>query len=397
MIITVIGAGNIGAAITQDLHDHPDVTLVQVCDARARSLQTLHDRLASPRIRSFQVDARDLFVLKTIIDGSNVVVGAMPGDHNVALAELCIELGIHYCDLGGSEAVVSDLLALEAPARARGVWVIPNCGLAPGLVNVLCLHGLDQFDRPEAAQLRVGDIPLDPTPPFNYCVSWSPEKIIEDYTNPAQTIEEGTLTQHEPLTQLEALHFPPPFGALEAFCTQGGLSTLARDLVGRVESLDHKTIRWPGHASQMRFLLALGFGERQTIDVRTHLTYRDVLVRRMGQRLGGDQRDAVLLRVLVRGQKEGAEKTLLYEMIEPYDEAHDTTAMRRCTALPTSVVALMLAKGDFSGAGAAPPEHVFDRQAYVKAVQERGLRIEERWFDGALDVTDPMLGAPTLD
>ncbi len=397
MIITVLGAGTIGAAIAQDLHERPEVTLVQVCDARARSLQALHDRLSSPRIRSFQIDARDLFVLRTIIEGSAVVIGAVPGNHNAPLAALCIELGIHYCDLGGADDVIDELLALGNEARAHGVWVVPNCGVAPGLVNALCLHAMDQFDEVESAQLRVGDIPIDPTPPFNFCVSWSPEKIIEDYTNPAHAIEDGQPVQHAPLSEVEAVHFAPPFGALEAFWTQGGLSTLARDLVGRVHNFDHKTIRWPGHAAQMQFLLALGFGERQTIDVRTHLTYRDVLVRRMRQRLGAEQRDVLLLRVVVRGTVGGRKRTLVYEMIEAYDDAHQTTAMRRCTAIPTTVLALMLAQGDIAGGGAAPPEHVVNRAAFVEAIRARGLTVAERWYDDSVDIAAPMLAQTSTE
>ncbi len=391
MRISVIGAGSIGATIAHELHAIPEVDLVQVCDARARSLQALQDGLSSPRLRSFQIDARDLFVLKTIIEHSDVVIGAAPTGKNAALAELCVDLGIHYCDLGGADPVVESLLRLDASARAQNVWVVPNCGLAPGLINVLCLHGLDQFDEVEAAQLRVGDIPLDPTPPFNFTVSWSPEKIIEDYTNPVQLIEDGEVTTHAPLSHLEHLYFAPPFGELEAFCTQGGLSTLARSLEGKVPHLDHKTIRWPGHAAQMQFLLALGFGEAQTIDVRTHLTYRDVLVRKMRQRLGSEQPDVLLMRVLVRGKKNGVEKTLLYETIEEYDAEDKTTAMRRATAIPTVVLALRLARGEVPGGGAAPPEYVVDRGAYLDAIRERGIGIRERWFDGYVSVTDAML------
>ncbi len=394
MKVTVIGAGSIGATIAYDLHQHPDIELVQVCDARARSLQTLQDGLSSTKIRSFQIDARDLFVLKTIIDGSDVVIGAVPTADNAALAELCVNLGIHYCDLGGPEQVLEKQLELGPAAYAQGIWVVPNCGLAPGLINVLCLHGIDQFDEVDAAQLRVGDIPLDPTPPFNFCVSWSPEKIIEDYTNPALFIRDGKIEAYEPLTDLEHLYFPEPFGELEAFGTQGGLSTLTRDLEGKLRMLDHKTIRWPGHASQMRFLLALGFGEKQTIDVRTHLTYRDVLVRRMRQRLSEEQHDVLLLRVLIRGLQQGTRRTLVYEMVEPYDRATRTTAMRRATAIPATVLAVTLAQGKIPGGGAATPEHLVDRAAYLDALRARGLRIEARWHEGYLDVTDEALAQP---
>src|SRR5690606_34595813 len=117
----------------------------------------------------------------------------------------------------------------------------------------------------------------------------------------------------------------------------------------KIRNLDHKTIRWPGHVDQMRFLLALGFGDDRKIDPRTHLTYRDVLVRRLQQHLGGTYEDAVLLRVLVKGTREGQQKTVVYQMIDTYDAESGTTAMRRCTSIPAAIVAVMLAEGKVEG------------------------------------------------
>ena len=388
MKITVLGAGAIGAAVAQDLAGHPDVTAVQVCDLRARHLQELPSH---PKLRSFQVDARDTAVLRSILAGSQAVVGAVPGEMNVALAALCVDLGVHFLDLGGSDRVVERQLALSDEARARGVWVVPNCGLAPGLVNVLCLEGMAAFDAVEAAHVRVGDLPLAPVDPFDFVVNWTAEKLLEDYLDPVEVLRDGALAHGTPLADLETLCFPAPYGAVEAFTTQGGLGPLARSIAGRVQTLDHKTIRWPGHAEKMRFLLALGLADRQTIDVRTHLTYRDVLVRRLRQRVPAEQADALLLRVLVRGTKDGRPQTLVYELLEEYDAATGTTAMKRCTAIPTAVLAVMVASGEVPGGGAAPPEQVAPRGRYLEAVRARGLDVRAHLYDGHLAVTAPSL------
>jgi len=393
MKITVIGAGAIGSTVAQDLLRNDDVRLVQICDARARSLQELQDEVQSDRLRSFQVDARDPNVLAPILDGSDCVVGCVPSGVNPKLAQQCLDLGIHYCDLGGSEDTVRRTMKLHDEARSKSVWLMPNCGLAPGLSNVLCLRGIDQFDEVDAAELRVGDVPLYPEPPFNFRISWSAEKVIEDYTQPVYLIEDGDIHEAAPLSHEEVIHFDAPFGQMEAFCTAGGLSTLTDDLRGKVRTLDHKTIRWPGHAHQMRFLLGLGFGEERNIDVRTHLTYRDVLRRRMQQRLGGAYEDAVLLRVCIRGQVDGEKRTLVYEMIERYDADTGTTAMRRCTSIPTAVAALMLASHNVSGGGVAPPENVLPREAYCNNVADYGLDVTARWHDGYVGVQQPSASA----
>lgn len=378
-----------GAAIAEELITRSDVTQVQICDMRARALQELHERVESPDLRSFQIDVRDTSVLNSIIRGSDCVVSCVPPAQNLELAELCLDLGCHFCDLGGNDDVVRQELALAEQARKKAVWIVPNCGLAPGLVNILCMLGIKQFDEVEEAHLRVGDVPLHPEPPFNFRISWSAEKVIEDYTNPVQIIEEGQIREIEPLEREERIRFDEPFGQMEAFCTQGGLSTLTETLEDRLKTLDHKTIRWPGHAHQMRFILGLGFGEQRSIDVRTHLTYRDVLVRRMRRRLGGKYEDAVLLRVLIRGRQKGAEKTLVYEMVERYDAENDLTAMERSTSIPAAAVAVLLARGEIDHGGAAPPEDIVPREAYCESLIKRGLNITTEWYDGHVEVTDP--------
>ncbi|HYE58869.1 MAG TPA: saccharopine dehydrogenase C-terminal domain-containing protein, partial [Rhodothermales bacterium] len=341
MKLTVLGAGAIGATVARDLAQADDVETVQVCDARARSLTELQATLSSPKLRSFQADARDPLLLRSIIAGSACVVGCVPGALNPALSELCIELGVPFTDLGSTDEIVDQQLRLHETARDRGVWIVPNCGLTPGLVNVLCLHGIEAFEQVDAAQIRVGDIPQDPTPPFNFSASWSVEKVLDDYTSPVEVIEDGLLTTHAPLSHVEEIHFDPPYDHLEAF-DASGLSTLARQLQGQVRCLDHKLIRWPGHAGQMQFLVALGLAESIHIDVQTHLTYRDVLLRRMRQHLSADLEDVLLMRVLVRGLQGGRRATRLYEMVIRYDEATQTTAIRRCTSIPISTLALML-------------------------------------------------------
>ncbi len=392
MRITVIGAGLIGSAVARELNEHEAVEQIQVCDARARSLQDLHDEVKSAKLRSFQVDVRDINVLEPILRGSQCVVGCASPEVNPLLAQACLDQAIHFCDLGGNDAIVEKELKLNELAQQKSIWIVPNCGLAPGLVNVLCLEGIKQFDEVEAAHLRVGDVPLHPEPPFNFRISWSAEKILDDYTLPVQLIEDGKVKHIEPLTMDEPISFPEPFSEMESFCTAGGLSTLTQQLAGTVKTLDHKTIRWPGHADQMRALLSLGFGEARNIDVRTHLTYRDVLVRRMRQRLGGVHEDAVLLRVVVKGVREGRKRTLVYQMVERYNPEFKMSAMKRCTSIPAAVATVLIAGGKVKGGGAGPPENVLPRSKYLNMLSERGLTVSTEWHDGWVDVSNPTNG-----
>lgn len=382
MKITVLGAGAIGSAIACDLATRPEVTHVQVCDARSSVLRTLKDLVQSPKLRTVRVDVRDERALTPVLAGSACVVGSTGGPLNAKLAALTVGLGAHFCDLGGDRATVQQELALREAAAKRTRWIVPNCGLAPGLVNILVTRGLGRFDTVDAVTMRVGNIPIEAEPPFFHRVGYATERFVRGYTDPVAVVRDGEVEYAEPLTGLETVSFPEPTGELEAFYTAGKQSTLPHDLAGRVRTLDYKTLRHPGHAAAMRSVFALGFGEDTSVDVRTHLSYRDILTRRLRQHLGGEYRDAVIVRILLEGQREGAACTLTYELIDRFDEATGFSAMQRCTGFPAAAIASLLASGTVAGGGAAPPEHIIPTEPFLAALTERGLQIEERWHEG---------------
>lgn len=388
MIITVIGSGPIGSAIAHELTKFDHITEVRVCDSKPRPLKRLGREITDDRVRSFQINARDIRAVRSVAEGSQCIIGATDPSANQMLAELSIDLGAHYCDNGGNDDVARQLLQLDAKAREKGVWILPNCGLSPGLVETLCLHGIEQFDTAHRAHIRVGNIPLEPEEPFNFRLTTSANKVIEDYSHPAHIIVDGEIRSVPSLSNVEHIFFDNRFGLLEAFCTSGSVVVLAAELCGKVQHLDLKTITWPGHADQMKFVLGLGFGENNNVDVKTHLTYRDILIRAMQKKMGGEHLDAVLVRVLVAGQKDGTEQTAVYEMTDFYDEENKMSAMRRSTSIPTSIIADMLVSGQLPGGGASSPEMVIDKDKFLAELAQRGLKVSTKWYDGGLSITD---------
>ncbi len=380
MKLTVLGAGPIGSAIACDLVLREEVTHVQVCDARSGTLRLLKERLQSPKLRTVRVDVRDERALAPVLAGSVCVVGSGNASLNPKLAALALGVGAHFCDLGGDEAAVQQAFALHDAAAKRSRWVVPNCGLAPGLVNVLVLYGLDRFPA-EAVTMRVGNIPVEAEPPLFHRLGYGAERLVMSYTAPVAVIREGALQTAEPLTGLEAVSFPEPFGDLEAFYTAGKLSTLPLDLQGRVRRLDYKTLRHPGHAAAMRAVLALGFGEDRFVDVQTHLTYRDLLTRRLRKQIGGTPHDAVLVRIRLDGTLDGERRSLTFELVDRYDEATGFTAMQRSTGFPAAAVATLLATGAVPGGGAAPPERIIPPAPFFADLAAHGLAITEQWGD----------------
>lgn len=384
MKITVLGAGAIGSAIACDLTTRDEVTHVQVCDARNGALRAVKDLVQSPKLRTVRVDVRDQRALTPVLAGSACVVGSASGTFNSKLAALAVSLGAHFCDLGAAGDVVRNELDLADNAARRSRWIVPNCGLAPGLINILVMQGMERFDAVDSVTMRVGNIPIEAGPPFYHRLGYAAERLVMSYTEPITLIRDGELHVVEPLTGLETVTFLPPTGELEAFYTAGKLATLPADLKGRVRTLDYKTLRHPGHASAMRAVLALGFGEDKSVDVRTHLSYRDLLTRRLRQHLGGEYRDAVIVRIELNGSRDGDHHTLTYELVDHHDETTGFSAMQRCTGYPAAAIATLLASGTVAGGGAGPPEHVIPAGPLFRALIDRGLRIQERWDDGEL-------------
>jgi lysine 6-dehydrogenase len=377
MKITVLGAGAIGSSIACDLVLRKEVTHVQVVDHKAAALGRITDEIDSGKLRTARVDVRDERRLAAVLAGSACVVSSVDPQLHARLARVALSVGAHFCDLGGSEKALESELALGEEAAARSRWIVPNCGFAPGFVNVLVMKGIEEFESVEDVVIRGGSLPMEAEPPFFHRIAYAAEKLIDDYTSPATMVRDGEVVDVEPLTGLEQLSFSPPFVRLEAFYTSGKLSTLPHDLAGRIRTLDYKTLRHPGHAAAIRSVFALGFGEDRFVDVRTHLTYRDILARKLRQQLGGAYDDAVVLRVSITGHREGRRQVLIYELMELHrDEA---TAMQRCTGYPTAVVATLLGGGHVPGGGAAPPEHIIPRDRFFEALAERGMRVETRW------------------
>jgi saccharopine dehydrogenase-like NADP-dependent oxidoreductase len=324
--------------------------------------------------------------LRTILAGSACFVSCVGAELNPDLAHLAVSLGSHFCDLGGSDKMLVQELELKQTASERAVWVVPNCGVAPGLVNILCMHGVEQFDNVESARLRVGDIPLDPSPPFNITLPFAAEQLLERYTEPVTLIRDGELVEVSPLSGWESISFSESLGPLEAYHTSGSLSRLPWNLLGKVDFLDFKSITLAGHADTMRFIIGLGLADARDIDLRTHLTYRGLLAKRIERSIDATQKDVLLVRVAITGTKDDRQQTYVTELVERFDEERHLTAMKRSAAVCVSLVAECLITGQITGGGSAPPELIIPKDRFLTALAGREIGVQTRWVEGAADI-----------
>ena len=372
----VLGAGRMGLGAVHDLVSQPDVDGVTVADYELSKAEAIAARCGG-KVRAAQIDCNDPAAVVELMRGHAAAISCVNYWLNERLARAAIEAGTHFCDLGGNNDVVDAELALDAEARKKGVSIIPDCGLAPGMVAVLAAHGAARFRTLEEIHIRVGGLPQNPKPPLDYQLVFSVEGLINEYVEPARVIRTGKITEVESMTEIEALDFPEPFGRMEAFQTSGGTSTLPETFLGKVKELDYKTIRYPGHCEKFKLMIDLGLCSSDVIPAGgVTVAPRRVLGELLVRNLPADEPDVVLVRVEFKGDG----KRLRYDIVDRHDQKAGLSAMMRTTAFPASIVALMMARGQTSPTGALPQERCVPPELFMKELARRNIVVTQNWL-----------------
>jgi lysine 6-dehydrogenase len=366
------------------------VTVADVDEGRARAVV---ETLKSERVSAAHVNVEDAARTVELMRGHDAAISCVTYFHNLSLARAAIEARTNFCDLGGNNTVVDSELALDSEARAAGINIIPDCGLAPGMVSVLAAHGAARFPHLEEMHIRVGGLPQQPRPPLDYQIVFSVEGLINEYVERARVIRGGRIIEVESMTEIEALDFPEPFGRMEAFQTSGGTSTLPETFTGRVAELDYKTIRYPGHCERFLLLIDLGLCDSGAVEVdAAPVSPRRLLGELLYRHLPADEPDVVLIRLEFVGRlndegnagRESDEPARLsrlrYDIIDRFDERAGLSAMQRTTAFPASVIAQMMARGETTQKGAVPQERCIPPEAFVRELAARDIRISESFI-----------------
>ena len=381
MRMLVMGAGLQGSACAYDLLKSDGVEHVRLADLDVTNLPAfLQPFAADKRLELVQADARDADSVRRAMQGMDACMNALPYYFNLDITKLAVEVGLHYCDLGGNTAIVFEQLELNDKALAKDISVIPDCGLAPGMVNILSAKGIEAMDRAERVKIYVGGLPQDPQPPLNYQIVYSIEGVLDYYTTKSWIVRDGEPQEIDALTEIEPVDVPEPVGRLEAFHTAGGLSTMPWNWQGRVRNMEYKTLRYPGHAEIMRTIRDLGLLELEPVDVKgVSVAPRDVFIAQVEPRLKKpDAADVVALRVEVEGQKQGTPHRLTWDLIDRRDEKHGISAMERTTGFSLSVTGQLQASGAARQQGVKTPDVATPPDLYIAELRKRGIDIQER-------------------
>jgi lysine 6-dehydrogenase len=379
MRMLVLGAGLQGSACAYDLLQDREVTEVRLADLHVGHLPEYLAPFSGPRLLPTPLDVRDQEAVLGAMRHCDAVMSAIPYYFNYDLARLAVEAGVHFCDLGGNTEIVFKQKELDAEARRKNITVVPDCGLAPGMVNILAEYGISQLDTVSSVKIFVGGLPQHPEPPLNYMLVYSLEGALDYYTTLSWVLRDGKRTQVKALSEREPVKFDKPLGELEAFHTAGGLSTMAFRYEGKIPVMEYKTLRYPGHAKLMEDVREMGLLDNTPIDVKgMKVIPRDVFIASVQPKLTKPKgRDLVALRVVVAGTKAGKSATRTFELVDRYDEKHDVSAMMRTTGYSLSITGLMQVRGEVKPAGVHTPDECVPAKPYIDALRKRGIDIKE--------------------
>lgn len=380
MKIAVLGAGLMGKEAVRDLVKGDKVKEVGVADLHFDQAEAVCRTIGSPKVKAFQLDAGNFQALVQFLRDYDVVINALFYSFNEQVAKAAIQAGTNSVDLGGHIGHMTDkVLALHERAKAANITIIPDLGVAPGMINILSGHGSGKLNKVKSIRLYVGGIPLRPEPPLEYNHVFSMEGVFDHYTDPSLVIRDGQVREIPSLTEVERVYFEK-FGPLEAFHTSGGTSTLSKSYPN-LETLEYKTIRYPGHCEKFKLLVDLNLtrGDYSVEVGGQRVKPRDVLLKVLQPIVDLNEKDdVVLLRVVVEGETSKENKKYEYEMVTYKDRTHQVTAMARATANTISVVAQMIGDGTITKKGVYPPEQIVPGENYIREMAKRGVHISEK-------------------
>ncbi|GEO11387.1 saccharopine dehydrogenase C-terminal domain-containing protein [Segetibacter aerophilus] len=331
--IAVIGLGKVGSLVAALLHELYAVTGIDCISYTHHPFNT------------YNGNCNDQEFLREILQQQDAVVSCLPYDKNLVIAQMAHLLGIHYFDL--TEDVATTNAIREMAKTAKGV-MIPQCGLAPGFIGIVAADLCNRFDKLRDVELRVGALPRYPNGLMGYSFTWSPAGVINEYLNDAEMIHNGKRKWMQSLDGIETINIEGQ--ELEAFTTSGGLGTLCETLEGKVDTLNYKTIRYPGHCKLMRFLLY------ELIMKEDRALTEDILTKAKPP----VKEDVVYVYAVVEGWKQGVLKREEYfKAFYPMTIGEqEWRAISWTTAASIAAVVEMVATNDLPGQGFVKQEDI---------------------------------------
>ncbi len=347
----VLGAGMVGSVMAADLCREFDVT---IADVREENLKAAQERAARAggKVSTLRADLSDPAAIQKAVGGFDVVLGALASRIGFSALRAVIEAGKNYCDIS---FMAEDAWELDGLAKSRGVTCVVDMGVAPGMSNLLAGYEAARMDRCDEIEIYVGGLPRERLWPFQYKAGFAPSDVLEEYTRPTRLVEHGKVVVRPALTEPELMEFSG-LGTLEAVNTDG-LRSLAATM--KVPFMKEKTLRYPGHYELMRVFAATGLFGKEPIDLGGQkVVPLEVISKLMFPKwtYAPGEEDLTVMRIINRGVRGGRPVRVCWDLLDFYDKASQATSMSRTTAMPCTIMARLVAGGQFQRPGVITPE-----------------------------------------
>ncbi len=376
MKIVVLGAGLVGSAIVRDLAAEPDFDVTAVDIDRT----LLAGLAAEIGVGTTRADLREPEAVSRVVSGADLVISAVPGCMGFATLKAIISAGKNVVDIS---FFAEDPFLLDDLARRKGVTAVVDCGVAPGLCNIIAGRVQAEVDQIDRYTCYVGGLPAIRRWPYEYQAGFSPSDVLEEYIRPARMVENGQEVVYPALSAVELIDFPL-VGTLEAFNTDG-LRTLRRTL--KAANMREKTLRYPGHANLMRIFRESGFFSEEPVVVDEQPVRPIALASKLlfeQWRLGEGEHDFTVMQVLIEGWDRGHPFLRRFDLFDRYDVASHTTSMARTTGYTCAIVARQVLDGLFDEKGVCPPEYLGRTpgcyEDLLAGYARRGIHVVEQAF-----------------
>jgi len=379
----VLGAGRQGIAAAYDMArfgEAEEILLIDVDgEAANQGAQRVNALVGKDIVRPIRTDANNTDSLRPYLIETTSILSALPYKFNPGITDIALDVGANLCDLGGHTGIVRKQLEKDNIAQDAGISIVPDCGMGPGMNISLATYAMSLMDEPKEVRIWDGGLPLNPVPPWNYALSFNINGLTNEYYGNAYFLREGKVTEVPCFDGYEVLDFPEPIGQLEAFVTSGGLSTAPWTFQGKLDVLENKTLRFPGHFSQFSSYSQLGLFDEEPIKVDVDgqtIVPRDVFHSLLAPKITKPEvKDFAIMVVKCSGIKNGNEEEAAIVLIDQFDEKTGFTAMQRLTGWHASIMAILQTKGTVPK-GAIPVELAIPGKIIAEEAEKRGLAIE---------------------
>ena len=386
----ILGAGKQGVAAAYDAVLYGNASRVTLADsstpwvkAAVLKLKKLLKNVLTKVgivLEGRRMDCRKKSNLSRLMKEHDAVLSALPYYLNPEIAELAIASKVHYCDLGGYFECTQKILKLDAKAKKAGVTLVPDCGVSPGMCNSLAACGIARLEKTSDVHIYCGGLPTIPRPPLGYKAVFNLEGVLGNYFGMAYVLKDGRIARVGSFSGLEEIDFGEPLGKLEAVITGGATSTCPWTYEGKIQNYDYKTLRYPGHYDKIRTLKELGLLDTDPVQVNGfRIVPRQIFIALAGPKLKflGD-RDCLVMKVIVKGEKDGRKKRIVYDLLEYEDSVTGFSAMQRTTGFSAAVILEMLAQGQVGQKGVVPVEKAVSGEKFLEEIRRRGILVHEK-------------------